>query len=126
MIHISPAAISEINRRQSQHTYAAPVFLRIAVQSGGCADLYYILALEEALRPDDQVWDIQGVQVAVESSSLRYLSGLTLDYSEDLMGGGFRFHNPNAVQSCGCGNSFSISDMPISHTKPESGIPTGL
>jgi len=48
--------------------------------------------------------------VVIDDQSLDYINGLMLDYSEDLMGGGFRFHNPNAKHSCGCGNSFSVKE----------------
>lgn len=108
MIHLSPAAIGEVNRRRSKFS-PAPMLFRVGVQRGGCADLYYILDLVEAASPEDRVLDCDGVPVVVDAQSWPYLDGLTLDYSEDLMGGGFRFHNPNASSSCGCGNSFSIT-----------------
>jgi len=57
---------------------------------------------------NDRVYKYGQVQVIVDSQQLEHLDGLILDYSEDLMGGGFRFNNPNAKVVCGCGNSFSI------------------
>ena len=57
---------------------------------------------------NDRVYDYGQVKVVVDSLQLNYLNGLILDYSEDLMGGGFRFNNPNAKVACGCGNSFSV------------------
>jgi iron-sulfur cluster assembly accessory protein len=68
------------------------------------------MTLDLAMRPDDQLFNCDGVQVVVDAQSISAIAGLTLDYSEDLMGGGFRFHNPNALQTCGCGNSFSLSE----------------
>jgi iron-sulfur cluster assembly accessory protein len=107
MIQLSQTAISEVQRIKSQSSNPAALF-RVGIQQGGCADWYYILRLDDAVTPDDRVFTCQGIEVVVDPSSLPYLTGLNLDYSEDLMGGGFRFHNPNAVQSCGCGNSFSV------------------
>lgn len=70
--------------------------------------MVYSLEFEETPRPEDRVYDCNGISVVVAQQQINYIDGLTLDYSEDMMGGGFRFHNPNAKQSCGCGNSFSI------------------
>jgi iron-sulfur cluster assembly accessory protein len=66
------------------------------------------MEFDAELSPDDLVDDCGTVKVVVDSQQLNYLKGLTLDYSEDLMGGGFRFKNPNAKIGCGCGNSFSV------------------
>lgn len=108
MIHLSQAAVTEVNRIQAQSSKAQPLF-RLSVQAGGCADLHYVLELDKQQQSGDQIIHCDGVQIVIDSQSLQYLKGLTLDYTEDLMGGGFRFHNPNAVQNCGCGNSFSIA-----------------
>lgn len=111
MIHVSKAAIAEIRRLQSRQSHldlAAPLF-RLAVQPGGCAGLVYVIGFDQTLTAADQIYDLQDVRIVVDLQSLSYLKGLTLDYSEDLMGGGFRFHNPNITQSCGCGNSFSVT-----------------
>lgn len=108
MIHLSKAAVGEIRRLQCKSQPLKPHF-RLAVQPGGCAEMFYILAFDEVLKPEDQLYECDGIQVVVDPQSFNYISGLTLDYSEDLMGGAFRFHNPNAVQTCGCGNSFSLT-----------------
>lgn len=109
MIQLSKAAASEIKRLQ-MHRRQSQAKLRLSVQAGGCADFYYTIDFDEAISQGDRVYDCHHIQVVVDSQSLNYLTGLTLDYSEDLMGGGFRFHNPNAVESCGCGNSFRVSE----------------
>ncbi len=111
MIHLSPAAVSEIRRLKSRHPNPQ-AFFRLGIQPGGCSDFYYTLEFDEAPAPEDQVWESNDIQVLVNAKSRDYISGLRLDYSEDLMGGGFRFHNPNAAESCGCGNSFSLGDRP--------------
>jgi iron-sulfur cluster assembly protein len=105
MIHLSPAAVREIKRLKSKHENPNALF-RLGVGAGGCAGLYYIMEFA-SVKPDDRVCQSSGIQVAVDGESVKTLTGLTLDYSEDLMGGGFRFHNPNATASCGCGHSFS-------------------
>ncbi len=106
-IDLSKAAEGEIKRLRSKH-HPADARLRLGVQSGGCADLFYTIEFDDSARQGDAVYDCRGISVVVDAQSLNYMKGLTLDYSEDLMGGGFRFHNPNATSSCGCGNSFSV------------------
>lgn len=118
MIHLSASAASEVKRLRAKLKQRKVALFRLSVQPGGCSGMLYTMEFDDAIaRPDlgltqigpsDRVYDCNGLQVVVEAQSLPYLDGLTLDYSEDLMGGGFRFHNPNATQTCGCGNSFSI------------------
>ena len=109
MINLSKAAASEIRRLMTKQKQSNSLF-RLGVQSGGCAGIYYTLEFDSAIKSEDQIYDCQGIQIVVEENSLNFINGLTLDYTEDLMGGGFRFHNPNASSTCGCGNSFSAID----------------
>ncbi|MDX2103773.1 MAG: iron-sulfur cluster assembly accessory protein [Alphaproteobacteria bacterium] len=81
--------------------------LRVVVASGGCSGFKYQLALERASQDGDSVVEQSGVKVFVDADSLVVLDGTTVDYVEDITGGGFVFENPNAKQSCGCGKSFS-------------------
>ncbi|MBD2441204.1 iron-sulfur cluster assembly accessory protein [Nostoc sp. FACHB-110] len=107
MIQLSPAATSEIKRlksKQQPHT-----LVRLAVKPGGCSDLFYDLSFDEIVTQSDRIFEINELKILIDDESLNYLDGLALDYSEDLMGGGFRFHNPQAVSTCSCGNSFSVS-----------------
>ncbi|NJL37064.1 MAG: iron-sulfur cluster assembly accessory protein [Leptolyngbyaceae cyanobacterium RM2_2_4] len=106
MIQMSQAAIAEINRLKAKQHNPQSLF-RLKIQPGGCSDLHYVLKFDNSTEPTDQVLECKGLSFVVDSHSLNSISGLTVDYSEDLMGGGFRFHNPNATQNCGCGNSFS-------------------
>jgi iron-sulfur cluster assembly accessory protein len=108
MIHLSQAAISEIQRIRAKQPDPEAMF-RLSVHLGGCADFYYILNFDTSVAADDHCLNCNGIQVIVDAESWQYLDGLGLDYSEDLMGGGFRFDNPHAVSSCGCGNSFAVS-----------------
>jgi iron-sulfur cluster assembly protein len=82
--------------------------LRVGVRQGGCSGMSYMMDFESAdnIGPDDEVYDYEGFKVVCDRKSLLYLYGLTLDYSNALIGGGFQFTNPNAEQTCGCGKSF--------------------
>ncbi|MBI5867878.1 MAG: iron-sulfur cluster assembly accessory protein [candidate division Zixibacteria bacterium] len=82
-------------------------FLRVGVQGGGCSGLQYSLNFETETDKFDKVYDIKGVKVVVDLKSALYLQGTTLDFVQSLTGGGFKFINPNASRSCGCGSSFS-------------------
>ncbi|MGK7872080.1 MAG: HesB/IscA family protein [Xenococcaceae cyanobacterium] len=107
MIHLSQAAANEIRRLQSSCQKLDSHF-RIGVKTGGCSGLFYTFELNEAIKPSDRVGESNGIFVVVDEQSYPCLKGLKLDYSEDLMGGCFRFHNPNASATCGCGQSFSV------------------
>lgn len=85
--------------------------LRVWVAGGGCSGLSYGMALDDGEPEDgDQVFEDNGLKIFVDGLSLQYMSGSTVDYVEDMMGGGFKIENPNASSSCGCGNSFSTED----------------
>ena len=82
------------------------LLLRVGVRAGGCSGMSYVMDFENAANvgEDDYVISYpEGFRLACDSKSLLYLFGLELDYSSELIGGGFRFSNPNAVDSCGCG-----------------------
>ncbi|MEO8084425.1 MAG: iron-sulfur cluster insertion protein ErpA [Ardenticatenales bacterium] len=84
--------------------------LRVFVSGGGCSGMQYGMAFDTEMDEADQVFESAGVKVIVDSVSLPYLQGATIDYSESLMGGGFKIENPNAVSSCGCGHSFKTGE----------------
>lgn len=109
MIQLSPTATTEILRLRAKSQAPDPK-LRIAVISNGCLPLSYLLSFDSGAQPGDQTYPCNQITVVVSSEILPYVDGLVIDYSEDLMGGGFRFHNPNALQTCSCGNSFAISE----------------
>jgi iron-sulfur cluster assembly protein len=103
MIQLSPAAIAEIKRIQSKQPDTT---FRLGVKPGGCAEFYYTMALDQET---EGAIDCNGIPVTIAPQHQPYLNGVTLDYTEDLMGGGFRFHNPNVVSHCECGNSFTAN-----------------
>lgn len=107
MIYLSQAAIGEVKRLQSKHQVANGA-LRLKVRHSGCSGLSYQMEFEQQVRPSDQIYEFQGMRVVIDPQSFSCVRGLTVDYSEDLMGGAFRFENPNAAQLCACGNSFAI------------------
>ena len=81
--------------------------LRVAVRPGGCSGFSYEMFFDSDFAADDQKADYNGVKVVVDSASLEFLGGASLDYKEGLMGAGFTVNNPNTTRSCGCGQSFS-------------------
>jgi len=85
--------------------------LRLFVGGGGCSGLQYGMAFENEEQEGDFVEDHNGVKIMVDSMSSQYLMGATVDYIDNLMGGGFKIENPNAVSSCGCGHSFKTSNQ---------------
>ncbi|KAL7552897.1 hypothetical protein ACHAWF_016146 [Thalassiosira exigua] len=91
---------------------ATPLVLRMGVRNGGCSGMSYVMdfSSEDEIGEEDEVdrYDGEGIRCVVDAKSLLYLYGLELDYSDDLIGGGFKFFNPNAEESCGCGSSFGV------------------
>ena len=89
--------------------------LRVGVRSGGCSGMSYTMDFigDNEINPDDKVYDYslkadQSFQVVCDPKSLLYIYGMQLDFSKELIGGGFNFVNPNASQTCGCGSSFAV------------------
>tara|TARA_B100000700_G_scaffold331744_1_gene467871 strand:- start:6221 stop:6607 length:387 start_codon:yes stop_codon:yes gene_type:complete len=89
--------------------------LRVGVRSGGCSGMSYTMdfVLSSTIKDDDEIYEYESSEgnkfrVVCDSKSLLYIYGMQLDFSTDLIGGGFNFINPNATQTCGCGSSFSV------------------
>ncbi len=81
--------------------------IRIGVAGGGCSGFQYTMDFENAAKDGDVVVDHGGLKLFVDPMSAMYLQGVTVDYVQGLQGAGFKFHNPNAKNTCGCGSSFS-------------------
>jgi iron-sulfur cluster assembly protein len=109
MIQLSDRAIVEIERLQSQQAAARPYF-RVGVRDDGCAGLAYELQFAIQAQPEDHQLTIAQLAILVDPNSAPQLQGLAIDYTEDLMGGGFQFSNPQAKRTCSCGVSFAISN----------------
>ena len=84
--------------------------LRVFVSGGGCSGLQYGMAIAEEVEEGDVEFSQHGVRILVDPMSVNYMTGASIDYVEDMMGGGFKIDNPNATKSCGCGSSFSTED----------------
>ena len=82
--------------------------LRVGVVGGGCSGFSYNLNFEEKAKADDTVLTLDGLEVFVDETSMPYLRGMTIDYVSGLHGAGFKFLNPNATRTCGCGSSFAV------------------
>lgn len=106
MIQLTPIAEKEVKRLLGEKTPGS--FLRVGVRGGGCSGLTYDIKFDSQTTSDDRIFETNGVKVVCDSKSLVYLEGMNVDYSTELVGGGFRFVNPNATGTCGCGTSFSV------------------
>lgn len=105
-LQLTEAAVSQV-KRLIEGQGNPELKLRVGVKGGGCSGMSYTLALDTQQREGDEAFSFDDVTVLVDMKSYLYLNGTTLDYVEDVMGGGFKFENPNAERSCGCGSSFS-------------------
>lgn len=106
MIQLTPAAVAEVKRMVEKQTESG-VGLRMIVKGGGCSGLSYDLNFDKG-RDKDHQFDFEGLKVYVDPKSYLYLDGITLDYADTLKDKGFKFINPNATKTCGCGESFSV------------------
>ena len=82
-------------------------YLRMSVESGGCSGMSYKMDFSSEKREFDKIFETNGVSVICDLKSWLYLKDIEVDYSDDLLNGGFKINNPNAERSCGCGTSFS-------------------
>lgn len=105
MVDLTPTAASRLQGILTEKGLAG-YGLRVFVSGGGCAGFQYGMGFDQEARTGDQVFDCSGIQVYVDPISAQYLDGVKIDYVDELMGGGFKIENPNAVASCACGHSF--------------------
>lgn len=108
MLVITEAAATQV--KQMMEDEADAKFLRVGVQGGGCSGLSYGMGFDTEKTEDDTLLEVEGIEVLVDKESEAMLKGTTIDYKENMMGGGFTIDNPNAVASCGCGSSFRTAD----------------
>ena len=86
--------------------------LRVFVKGGGCGGMQYGMTFDDDIQEADQVFEKYGLRVVIDPTSFLYVGGASIDYIDNLMGGGFHIENPNAASSCGCGSSFRTNGAP--------------
>ena len=110
MIYVSEKAKQKVQKLMQEAKVDADknYFVRVSVVGGGCSGFSYKLDFDNESKPDDQVFEDNGVKVVTDLKSFLYLCDTTLDFSDGLNGKGFHFNNPNATRTCGCGESFAV------------------
>jgi iron-sulfur cluster assembly protein len=103
-IEITASAAEEI-RRQVEKRGTPDARIRVGIRGGGCTGFTYVFEWADKVRPTDKEFHGHGVSIVVDPKSLVYLAGMQLDFVKSMMGHGFKFNNPNAKGSCGCGES---------------------
>jgi iron-sulfur cluster assembly protein len=105
-ITVTPQALEQVKRLVAKDG-RPDVFLRVGVKGGGCSGFEYVLKLDIKRTPFDIEFESDGVRILSDSKSAQFLQGSSLEYTGNLIGGGFKIENPNAARSCGCGSSFT-------------------
>jgi iron-sulfur cluster assembly protein len=108
MIGLTDRARTEVRRIITEQKLPEATALRVGIKGGGCSGFSYTLGFDDQVGETDQVFEFDGLRVVCDPKSFLYLSGTELDFEESLMGRGFKFGNPNASKTCGCGESFSV------------------
>jgi len=108
MITVSQTASEKVKSLMTQNNLTSTGGLRLGVKGGGCSGLSYVMEFAEGARPEDEVYEFDGIRLFVDQKSNLYLDGTELDYVEGVMGAGFEFKNPNVKRSCACGSSFTV------------------
>jgi iron-sulfur cluster assembly protein len=107
-ITITRKAIEQVKELRAQNNIPEDYGLRVGVKGGGCSGMSYTLGFDGTRKESDLILDADGVNIFIDPKSMFYLMGITLDFSDGLMGRGFTFNNPNATRTCGCGSSFGV------------------
>lgn len=107
MILLTPQAVKEVRRLITEQNNPK-LALRVGVKGGGCSGFTYAMGFDSEQREMDVVFEQEEIRILCDPKSHLYLDGITIDFKNDLTDGGFRFINPNAKGSCGCGSSFSV------------------
>ena len=108
VIQISDGAVNKILYLADSEDDTNNLNLRVYVTGGGCSGFQYGFSFDKVIDEEDTCITKDGANLVIDSLSLQYLEGSTVDYTEDLMGSKFIITNPNATTTCGCGESFSI------------------
>jgi iron-sulfur cluster assembly accessory protein len=105
-VHLTAKAVEMVKQAMQQEGLAG-YGIRVGVMGGGCAGFQYSMDFEQAAKDGDVTFEQDGIRLYVDPMSSMYLQGVTVDYVVGLQGAGFKFSNPNARTTCGCGSSFS-------------------
>jgi iron-sulfur cluster assembly accessory protein len=105
-VNLTPRAVAAVRKMHQKEGLSADQGLRIGVVGGGCSGFQYSMNFDTK-KEGDQITEFDGISIFVDVTSLPYIAGTTLDYVEGLHNAGFRFENPRATRTCGCGSSFS-------------------
>ena len=108
MLFVADSAKERIGEIIKTKDLTNDYFVRVTVTSGGCSGLSYQMDFDNENKPNDQIFDDNGVKVVTDLKSFLYLCNTTLEFSGGLNGKGFYFNNPNAARTCGCGESFAV------------------
>ena len=107
-LQLTPKAVKMVRLTREEEGIDPSFGLRVAVRGGGCSGFEYALDFEDDQRETDTVLEYEDLKVFVDPISSRYLAGTTIDYSLGMSGTGFKFENPKATGTCGCGSSFAV------------------
>ena len=107
-VGLTEKAVVELKRIVNDQKLPEGTAVRVGVKGGGCSGFSYTLGFDDKLAPTDQINEVEGFKVVCDPKSFLYLNGTVLDFEDTLMGRGFKFKNPNASKTCGCGESFSV------------------
>lgn len=107
-VTLTPKAVEMVKITRQQEGIDESFGLRVAVRGGGCSGFEYALDFEKEGRDSDLIYQQNGLTIYLDSLSARYLQGTEIDYVLGVSGTGFKFNNPNAAGTCGCGSSFSV------------------
>lgn len=108
VVVLTAKAVEMIKLTRSQEGMDESYGLRVAVMGGGCSGFQYALDFEQEARETDESFEVEGLRVFVDPVSARYLEDVVIDYVFGMNGAGFKFNNPKATGTCGCGSSFAV------------------
>jgi iron-sulfur cluster assembly protein len=108
MLYVADSAKEKIGEIKERDKLSEEHFVRVSVTSGGCSGLTYKMDFDNQHKPDDQIFEDNGVKIVTDLRSFLYLCNTILEFSGGLEGKGFYFNNPNATRTCGCGESFAV------------------
>jgi len=107
IIKLSDGAANRI-KEIMKNVESNSIGVRVAVKSGGCAGMSYVMEYAKEINPSDEIIEDKGVKVFVDAAAVMYLLGTEMDYKKEEFSSSFVFNNPNESERCGCGESFKV------------------